>query len=198
MFEKNLDDWLNEYEQDSEDLLGILKDIMSIDIKPETFSLPAGAQISVSVGQEMPSGEDRTFRLTDIPENYLMITLGQQQGRKIPVDRPTVFGRSGSADIAIEDKLVSRRHMQIQPVVGGFQITDLGSSNGTKVNGQLISGSVMVTPGDQITLGETVLEVMGQSFEAHQATKLQKFCTKCGQPLKAGKKFCVNCGAVID
>jgi Protein of unknown function (DUF3662)/FHA domain len=73
------------------------------------------------------------------------------------VDRPLMtLGRSRDCDIAIDDPSVSRRHAELHREDGGFTLVDLGSTNGTQVNGQKID-RVTLQSGDRITLGQTEL-----------------------------------------
>jgi hypothetical protein len=73
------------------------------------------------------------------------------------VDRPLMtLGRSRDCDIAIDDPSVSRRHAELHRENGGFTLVDLGSTNGTQVNGQKID-RVALQSGDRITLGQTEL-----------------------------------------
>jgi hypothetical protein len=73
-----------------------------------------------------------------------------------------ILGREhGSADLVIEDPGVSRRHARVLPDGGGVIVEDLGSSNGTYVNGERISGPVELGAGDEVQVGATVLGVEG-------------------------------------
>ena len=62
------------------------------------------------------------------------------------------IGRLSTADIVLNDQNVSRRHAELHPVGDTYQLVDLGSTNGCKVNGQRIERQVLVD-GDEITLG---------------------------------------------
>ena len=62
------------------------------------------------------------------------------------------IGRLSTADIMLNDQNVSRRHAELHPVGDTYQLVDLGSTNGCKVNGQRIERQVLVD-GDEITLG---------------------------------------------
>ncbi|HSU45980.1 MAG TPA: DUF3662 and FHA domain-containing protein [Arthrobacter sp.] len=66
-----------------------------------------------------------------------------------------VLGRSSEADIHIEDTGVSRRHLEIRTANGVTSAVDLGSTNGSYVNGQKVSGSTELTDGSTITMGRT-------------------------------------------
>jgi pSer/pThr/pTyr-binding forkhead associated (FHA) protein len=67
-----------------------------------------------------------------------------------------VVGRSREADLVLEDPNVSRRHAELRREDGGWQIVDLGSTNGIKVNGRRVSEAAL-RPGDQVTIGVTDL-----------------------------------------
>jgi len=67
-----------------------------------------------------------------------------------------VLGRSREADIVLQDPNVSRRHAELRREDGGWQIVDLGSTNGIKVNGRRVANQPL-SAGDQITIGVTDL-----------------------------------------
>ncbi len=68
-----------------------------------------------------------------------------------------VVGRSRQCDIVLEDPNISRRHLEVRPRGGSWVVADLGSTNGSRVNGRPIEGSELVRPGDEIELGSTRL-----------------------------------------
>jgi serine/threonine protein kinase len=68
-----------------------------------------------------------------------------------------VIGRAAECDVVIQDKAVSRKHLRLSYETGGFVAYDLGSSNGTLVNGQRISRACDLRDGDRIQVGRTVL-----------------------------------------
>ncbi len=75
-------------------------------------------------------------------------------GREVVLgESPVIIGRLSECDIAIEDPNISRRHATITALDGTFRITDLGSTNGTKVNGSRISSQFELSHGDEITVG---------------------------------------------
>jgi FHA domain len=78
------------------------------------------------------------------------------------VEGELILGRErGTADLVIEDPGVSRRHARVLPDNGALVVEDLGSSNGTYVNGRRISGPAEVADGDEVQLGDTVIGVEG-------------------------------------
>ncbi len=66
-----------------------------------------------------------------------------------------IMGRSTDCHITIEDMNVSRRHAELLLTSQGYQIQDLGSKNGTFVNGKLVNSFSPLSPGDEVMLGST-------------------------------------------
>jgi len=67
------------------------------------------------------------------------------------------IGRSKASDLLLLDRALSRLHAEIRRCKEGWIITDLGSRNGTLLNGKEVLGGAALSPGDEITLGRTVL-----------------------------------------
>ena len=68
------------------------------------------------------------------------------------------MGRSRQCDVTVDDPNVSRTHAEIRPRGGSWVLTDLGSTNGSRLNGRRVEGSEVLKPGDEIELGTTVLQ----------------------------------------
>lgn len=80
------------------------------------------------------------------------------EGRRLVVSPAgVVIGRSRQCDIVLQDPNVSRRHIEIRPRGGSWVVADLGSTNGSRINGRWIEGSEVVRPGDEIEIGSTHL-----------------------------------------
>lgn len=80
-------------------------------------------------------------------------------GRSVVLDgRPMTLGRAKDNDLVLSDSGVSRHHARLQGRGGALILTDLQSSNGSRVNGVAVT-EVVLGPGDRIQLGETVLIV---------------------------------------
>jgi pSer/pThr/pTyr-binding forkhead associated (FHA) protein len=73
--------------------------------------------------------------------------------------RPLTIGRGSDADVVVADPLVSRRHARLAQRAGRLVLTDLGSTNGTRVNDGVVKEAV-VAAGDRIQLGATRLEIV--------------------------------------
>jgi pSer/pThr/pTyr-binding forkhead associated (FHA) protein len=77
------------------------------------------------------------------------------EGLERPASPGMTIGRVG-CDIELNDPEVSRRHAAVRQVDAGLAVEDLGSTNGTFVNGRRIDGIAEVAPGDRIRFGKTV------------------------------------------
>ncbi len=87
----------------------------------------------------------------------LRVMSGNDQGKVIELNRPsTSVGRGADQMLVIADIAVSRRHLQIQMTSSGYRMQDLGSPNGTMVNGKRVA-EVQLMDGDQIELGNSLL-----------------------------------------
>jgi pSer/pThr/pTyr-binding forkhead associated (FHA) protein len=67
------------------------------------------------------------------------------------------IGRDSSNGVAINDSEVSRKHARLNFQGGKYVIDDLGSTNGTFVNGQRLAGPVVLKAGDVVSLGEQIV-----------------------------------------
>ncbi|MFM8857795.1 MAG: FtsK/SpoIIIE domain-containing protein [Actinomycetota bacterium] len=102
----------------------------------------------------------------------LLVRTGPRAGDRVDVRRRLVLGRDADADVSIADPLVSRRHVEIEPTShGSLLVRDLGSSHGTLVNSQVVSGSVEVASGDVISIGATECEVQASSKVEQGSTR---------------------------
>lgn len=88
----------------------------------------------------------------------LKVNSGPSAGQAVEVDRSVVVGRE-DADLVLPDSEVSRNHAALRPTDDGIEIEDLGSMNGTFVNGERISAVTRVTADATIRLGQTMLGV---------------------------------------
>jgi pSer/pThr/pTyr-binding forkhead associated (FHA) protein len=94
-------------------------------------------------------------------EYVLEIVEGPEAGKQISLgDGSIEIGREAGVGIELaNDDLVSRRHVRLTPIPSGVAVEDLGSRNGTFVNGDEIFSPAMLGPGGQLTVGVTVFEL---------------------------------------
>ncbi len=83
----------------------------------------------------------------------------RQSGVDFRVDGAVVAGRSAQADVLIDDPYASEFHMRFTPDGDRIVLHDLGSTNGTYVNGRRVTSSVVLNKGDAVQVGKTVMEV---------------------------------------
>jgi FHA domain-containing protein len=100
-----------------------------------------------------PSRDARRVEAAQDRRQALLVGGGR---RNVLSGSRVVIGRSREADIVLQDPNVSRRHAELRREDGGWQIVDLGSTNGIKVNGRRVDHQPLGA-GDQITIGVTDL-----------------------------------------
>jgi RND superfamily putative drug exporter len=89
---------------------------------------------------------------------WLRVTAGPLAGQAFEASRELVVGRE-NADLLLDDAQVSRRHAVIRPLPGGAEIEDLGSLNGTWMNGRRLDRPARLGAGDVVTIGRTRIDV---------------------------------------
>jgi DNA-binding NtrC family response regulator/pSer/pThr/pTyr-binding forkhead associated (FHA) protein len=99
----------------------------------------------------------------------LLALFGPKQGLRIPLDGRLTLGRGATADLQLVDGKVSRDHCRIDASGARAMIEDLGSQNGTYVNGEVISRPTPIGEGDEIMVGDTLLLVAGDQIEVANA-----------------------------
>jgi hypothetical protein len=106
-----------------------------------TMVFPAGAAEEAPPAPEPEPPRERVF---------LML-----EGREVPIlSERAVLGRSRECDVRVADSNVSRRHAELRLEGDAYWIVDLGSTNGTELNGKRVERS-RLADGDRITLGST-------------------------------------------
>jgi Inner membrane component of T3SS, cytoplasmic domain len=124
-----------------------------------------------------------------VSEYVLEIIEGPDAGRQIPLPEQSIeLGREADVEIKLEsDSLISRHHARLTPTAGGVLVEDLDSSNGTFVDENQIYSAAVLSPGDRLTVGVTVLELRTQE-QAAAATVVRPIpagLTSHGSPVAA-------------
>ncbi|MEO6858063.1 MAG: DUF3662 and FHA domain-containing protein [Solirubrobacteraceae bacterium] len=83
-------------------------------------------------------------------ETALLLTGGK---RVVVGSGGATMGRSRQCDLMLDDPNISRTHAEVRARGGSWVLTDLGSTNGTRLNGRRVEGSEVLKPGDKIELG---------------------------------------------
>lgn len=91
---------------------------------------------------------------------HLVVTQGRLRGTTVPLHEAGVLiGRNPECSLVLTDDYASGRHLRIYPGADAWYADDLGSTNGTEVNGQRIDTGARLDPGAEIRIGQTVLEL---------------------------------------
>lgn len=91
--------------------------------------------------------------------HYLVVAEGDGAGRRIELGaRPLVIGREPPADLVLPDTRISRRHCRVAMVLDDVFVTDLGSSNGTYIDGERITGNAFLPVGGRLQIGNRTIE----------------------------------------
>jgi hypothetical protein len=90
----------------------------------------------------------------------IVISQGNQAGTLASLDAGEVMiGRGADCQLILDDDYVSTRHARVAAVEDGHYVEDLGSTNGTYVNGQRITAPTMITLADTVRIGKTIMKL---------------------------------------
>src|SRR4051812_20333658 len=103
----------------------------------------------------------------------LEVTAGPAAGQSIELAGEIVIGRE-DAGLVIDDPEISRRHVRVAPIDGGVLIEDLGSTNGTFVNGERASAPVTLKESGTIRVGTTHVAVNIPIIPVAEATRVRQ------------------------
>jgi predicted component of type VI protein secretion system len=138
------------------------------------LDVPSGASAQAENESSPPAHESASDSATHIEQftpppvpqvrAYLVATSGPARGRTFPVPfEGATVGRLPEASIYLPDERLSREHARIEFHDGSFFLTDLGSRNGTALNGSLVSDPRPLSSGDTIELGSNTFIVSIES-----------------------------------
>lgn len=108
----------------------------------------------------------------------LIVLTGKYKGKRVKLtDAETVIGRDESAKIRVATQELSRQHCLLIVSPAGVLVRDLGSRNGTFINGMPIAEETLLKPGDTLTTGPMTFELEGSdpsSKKSAASTKAHK------------------------
>ncbi len=91
--------------------------------------------------------------------HYLAVVAGERAGLRVELgEKPVVIGRVPPADMVIDDSQISRKHCRVSLLLDEVYVADLGSSNGTMVDGKRITRTHLLPAGARLQVGGHVLE----------------------------------------
>ena len=101
---------------------------------------------------------------------YRLISESGEQSFDLPEGRSLIVGRGVGSDLPLYDPTVSRQHAKLTAGPDGVQVQDLGSSNGTFINGSRVEVGTL-SPGDSVTFGKLVFRLAGSGPLQAQAAQ---------------------------
>lgn len=140
---------------------------------PEAFPVESFDQETEAIAIPLVVDDDATGPVVVAPEK-LVCVVGNDLGRTFVIRKaPLVIGR-GAADIDLRSTDVSRCHARITRNGRSLMVEDLGSANGTIVNGSPITRPTVIQPGDRIQIGSTILVMTRHDELEDRLQQLQK------------------------
>jgi hypothetical protein len=141
-----------------------------------------------------------------LPPYELEVESGPEAGQRIPLGRTVSVGRDGSSDVRFADDTVSKRHALLGTTSTGLWVRDLGSTNGTWVNGSRIDRTSTLLPGDAVQFGEVRLRVVSinRNPGPPEAEPGIPGCSRCGGsgviacPTERRCAFCGGSGTRLE
>jgi hypothetical protein len=118
-----------------------------------------GDRLEDEVNELVDSIEKGRVRQRSAPTLRIIRNSGTDTASSVRVDSEMIVGSALSADLTIDDELVSERHARVWPVLSGMMIEDLNSESGTWVNNERISSPVRVDHDSTVRMGDTTLAV---------------------------------------
>ena len=107
-----------------------------------------------------------------------------------------LIGRGSRCAVTIDDPMISREHVRLELAGDQPLVQDLGSRNGTLLNGRPLVSSAVLNDGDRIRLGSQELVFLASRPEgrARHTTGALSFCNECGIPYPSESHQCPHCG----
>ncbi len=96
----------------------------------------------------------------DGPPRLIALEPAELRGRDYSIGEEITVGRAAGCQITLDDTYVSQLHARVYAREGQYWVEDLGSTNGTYLNRQKVSSSMVVRKGDHLQVGSVVLEVV--------------------------------------
>jgi len=128
-------------------------------IRTDLFGKTVRAQDQPQELETPPPPPRRAKRQRGEPRVF-MISQGNQAGLSAELSAGVVMiGRGADCQLILDDDYVSTRHARVVSTPNGIYVEDLGSTNGTYVNGQRITAPTTITLADTVRIGKTILKL---------------------------------------
>lgn len=137
-------------------------------VATERRKSPRIAQRPVSVAL----GDSTNVRM-DAPTFVLRGVSGATFGKRFPIQGNMLVGRSSDCDICIPSEEISRHHVRLGLVPDGVMVEELGSANGTFINGRRMVGAALLKPGDELRIDVVRFLLIVPGKEAEHLTPVR-------------------------
>ncbi|HKC74326.1 MAG TPA: FHA domain-containing protein [Chloroflexota bacterium] len=117
---------------------------------------PEGRAKPLFAGPLGPGTSSLRLELIDAGQTPLL------PGQRYSLGDPLLIGRSARSNITLEDDWVSAEHLRLRRLQGAWLAEDLGSTNGTRLNGRPLKGAARVRAGDVLDLGRVKFKLVEQ------------------------------------
>ena len=137
--------------------------------------------------QQITRNQARTLRVANLEQAddlldhvaTLVVVQGAEAdiGRRLQCGQPIIVGRDERVEFSLSDGSISRAHCTVERDVetGAYWLVDLGSTNGTTLNGERVQGKAKLSPGDKVFLGASVLRFdLSDSLDLKYHDQLEK------------------------
>jgi hypothetical protein len=116
-------------------------------------------QMARSIGGHLGADTTSMRRSRRRVGQLVMVRSETQVGTSLTVTDAVVLGRSPDADVLLDDPYASMFHLRLTMDGDTMSLADLGTTNGTYVNGRRVTNPVVLNAGDSIQVGKTIMEV---------------------------------------
>ena len=118
--------------------------------------VPAGAAVGVPAGRKERKAQAKAAKARP---QLVMVEPAEQAGRSYLLDNEASIGRAAGCQITLDDTYASQIHARVFLRDNQWLVEDLGSTNGTWLNRQKVSGPMVLQRGDRLQIGNTVMEL---------------------------------------
>jgi len=121
--------------------------------------VPAGGPAMAPPGPPPAAAKGRKPKRGALATHLTVVEPHEQKGRMYPLGPELTVGRAAGCGIVVDDSYASQVHARVFDQNGQLMVEDLGSTNGTLLNKQKVTAPTVMHRGDQIQVGNTVMEL---------------------------------------
>ena len=115
----------------------------------------ASRDVAGTAEADLPRGRKAQDGPSGNPRLQVVAAMGHEPGKEFPIDGGVMLGRAAGADIRVDDPFASSSHARVFPRGKFIYIEDMGSTNGTYLNGRQLERPQQLSESDSIRIGDT-------------------------------------------